>query len=456
MANNKIKSLFYENPVKKSEIKPVVKEAVAPSPVKSVISSIIKEGVLFGSGPKLYGTGQGQLGQALGGGGGYAGAITTQKPGEARFGVIEEEDDELGLDDVASEVDSTDTSGEDTSTDETSTDTEDTPPAEDTPSEEDAPKDEEAPADTTPEPPPEPQQTPEQKITEMFADTGDVDTDYSLTNENNIRLEKFKFVNAGIDLNKLIPEDDKKSGISTKDITNLLTPSQRDLLKDSTRELRKKYPLIDKREKYIILHNSNIPIFNNKLGETKELGKDMKKQAYDKINAYMEANFGKNWQDKSKAIEFLRTIKINFAETPAIRANLINLASMLAEEGENYKIPLDKVNVMVPALVQEFIKTNKEDPVFARSNIFRTITSAYNQEVGTKGQVYVILNSENLGDAEEGGDTSSEEAPVEDATTSEETPPTEEGGDTGEAEGEGGDDSLAGALENEVDPLPVG
>jgi hypothetical protein len=453
MANNKIKSLFYESPAKKPEIAPVVEKAIVqPTPqLKSKISSIIREGVLFGSGPKLYGTGQAQLGQALGGGGGYAGAITTHKaPGETQFGVIEEEDDEMGLDDIASEIDDSATPTDKASTEET--------PSEEAPAEgEDAPKEdapEEAPKDETPpepEAPPEPQQTPEQKVTEMFADTGDVDKDYSLTNENNIRLEKFKFVNAGIDLNTLIPEDDKKSGISTKDVANLLTPSQRDLLKDSNRELRKKYPLIDKREKYIILHNSNIPIFNTNMGDTHELSKEMKKQAYDKINAYMETNFGKNWQDKSKAIEFLRTIKINFANNPAIRANLINLASMIAEEGENYKIPLDKVNVMVPALVQEFIKTNKEDPVFARSNIFRTITSAYNQEAGTKGQVYVILNSENLGDGqEEGGDESTpEEGDMSSETPKENAPPEEEAGGEGE-------NDMAAALEDEVPPLPVG
>lgn len=449
MAIKKIQSLFYESPTpKKDEVKSVIVEA--PKPIlKDRISSIINEGVLFGNGPKLFGTGQSQIAQSKGGGGGYAGAITHKKqPGETQFGILDEEGEEEdgGLDAVAAETDAPE--GEAPPEDATAE-----APAEETPPEGETPV-EDAPSEPpTPEAPPEPEKTPDQKVTEMFADTGDVDVDYSLTNENNIRLEKFKFVNAGIDLNTMIPEDDKKSGISTKEIVNLLTPSQRDMLKDKNRELRKKYPLMDKREKYVILHNSNVPIFNTKEGETREISKETKKQAYDKINAYLETNFGKNWQDKSKAIDFLRTIKINFSDTPAIRANLIGLESMMSEEGENYKLPLDKVNVMVPSIVQEFIKDNKEDPSFAKSNIFRTITSAYNQEAGTKGQIYVVLNSENLGDGEgaEGGDAT-DEAPPEDA----EAPP--EGEDTGDAGAEAptGGDEMDGALENAVDELPVG
>lgn len=440
MAIQKIKSLFYESP------KPVIIKVVEPnseknSSLKKNISSIINEGVMFGAGPKLYGTGQSKIDQSLGAGGGYAGGITkNKKPGETQFGIVEE-DEEMNLDAAADKMK--------TETPEATPEA----PAEDTPPEEtpDAPVEDatsKAPVeDATPEAPPTPEETPEQKVTKMFADTGDVDSDFDLTNENNIRLEKFKFTNAGIDLKKLIPEDDQKSGISSKGVMNLLTPSQRDVLKDKNRELRKTYPLMDKREKNIIIHNSNVSICNTKDGESVEISTDMKKQAYDKINTYLETNFGKNWQDKTKAIDFLRTIKINFTETPAIRANLIDAVSMMSEDGENYKIPLDKVNVLVPSIVQEFIKSNKEDPTFARSNIFRTITSAYNQEAGTKGQIYVIFNSENLGE-------SKEEAPTEGEVPTEETP-VEEAPSEGEAPAEGEID-MTDALENAVEPLPAG
>jgi hypothetical protein len=229
------------------------------------------------------------------------------------------------------------------------------------------------------------------------------------------------------------------------------------MLKDKNRELRSKYPLMDKREKYIIIHNSNVPINSIQNGQSIELSSDMKKQAYDKVNVYLETNFGKNWQDKSKAINFLRTIKINFSESPAIRANLIDVASMISEEGENYKLPLDKINILVPSIVQDFIKSNKEDPTFTRSNIFRTITSAYNQEAGTKGQIYIIFNIDNIGDKDEA--TAEGEAAPEGEEASSEAPPKDESAPEGEVTPEGEtapEDDMAGALENAVDPLPVG
>jgi hypothetical protein len=414
--SQKIKSLFYESP-KPCVVSNIHEPIVIEPPVRSKIKSIIAEGVMFGTGPKLYGTGQSSLGQSLGGGGGYAGGISIAKqPGETQFGVIEEEGEESLDDMIDSELDKEEgkSAEVDSAPEEVET------PVDDANSEEAS-----APIE------PVVQETPEQKITKMFADSGDIEVDYSLTNENNVRLEKFKYINAGIDLEKVIPEDDLKTGISSKDIMNLLTPSQRDVLRDKNRELRKMYPLIDKREKYIIIHNSNVPVYNNE----NTLSSDMKRQAYDKINAYLETNFGKNWQDKTKAINFLRTIKINFANSPAIRANLIDLKSMSPEDGENYKIPLDKVNVFVPSVIKEFIKSNKEDPLFSRSNIFRTLISGYNQEIGSSGQVYVVLNSESFGDTSSEAEPDSGEMPSEpevsndeelDQTTNQEEVPVEE------------------------------
>lgn len=448
MTDKKIKSLFYESPKpsKVEKVKPVAEKLLG----KKRILSIIGEGVLFGTGPKLFGTGQSNLGlpQAKGGGGGWAGPIAVAKrPGETQFGIIE---DDMNLDKVSDDMD------KDTSKD-----------SSDTPNDSDNDKSDDT---NTPPPtsaPPQPIETPEQKIQSLYTDTGDIDNDYSLTNENNIRLEKFKYTNIGLDLTKLIPEDELKTGISAKEVMNLLTPSQRDMLRDKNRELRRTYPLIDKREKNIILHNSNIPIYN----KNNELSTDMKKQAYEKINSYLEQNFGKNWQDKSKAISFLRTIKINFSEKPAIRANLIDLQSMITEEGENYKIPLDKVNVMIPALIRDFIKANKEDPLFVRSNIFRTLISGYNQESGATGQVYVIFNSQNLGDDEsddeetEPSDENSEDESDENPEASsdenaEEVPEVGTPAEGEEVPAEGGSENPPpdedNDLDNSVPPLPAG
>jgi hypothetical protein len=430
------------------------------------IRNLFYEGQVFGK-PNLYGSNQNTVGPSNTGGGGWAGTFTnTGKKGEANFGVIEEED-ELSIDKASEELDKANApegSSEDTSKEtpeEPSDDNSESTPEESTDTSEEpqeTPEDNpEEPSNDAPETAPvEPQETPEQKINEMFGDTDDVNSDYSLTNENNIRLEKFKFVNAGLDLEKIIPEDDLKNGISSKDVMGLLTPSQIDVLKEKTRELRKEYPLIDKREKNIIIHNSNIPMYSIQEGSKKEIGDEYKKQSYEKMNAYMEENFGKNWQDKNKAIEFLRTIKINFDDKPAIRANLLDLPSMIVEEGDTYKIPLDKINIFTPAIINDFIKSNKEEPTFNKSNIFRTIVSSFNQEYGSKGQIYVVFDSENIKGQDEASedDTMEPETPDEGAS-SEETPE----GSPEETPSEGETDStdeLDSAVENAVPKLPVG
>jgi len=122
------------------------------------------------------------------------------------------------------------------------------------------PKERPEPEEIEPPTPITPIETPEQKVNRLYSDTGDVDADYSVTSESNIRLAKFKFDNAGIVLDKVLTEDDLKGGISTKDIENRLTPEQTEIYKEKNKELRKKYPLIDKREKMCLIHNARIPM----------------------------------------------------------------------------------------------------------------------------------------------------------------------------------------------------
>jgi hypothetical protein len=257
--------------------------------------------------------------------------------------------------------------------------------------------------------PPEPiktVETPEQKVVRLYTDTGDADTDYSNTSENNIRLGKFKFDNAGLKLDKVLTEDDLEGGISTKDIENRLTPEQHELYKEKNKELRKKYPLIDMREKMCLIHNAHIPFTkrDEKWNDVK-IEPDQRKQAYLKLNEYMEEHFTKHWQDKLKYVNFLKTIKINFSDKPAIRANLISSKGFISEENENI-IPLNKVYAQVPKSIQELLLDNSEDPVFVKSNIFRTLNSSFDQEIAASNSLYVILNKDNIkyGDDTNGGD----------------------------------------------------
>ena len=257
--------------------------------------------------------------------------------------------------------------------------------------------------------PPEPiktVETPEQKVVRLYTDTGDADTDYSNTSENNIRLGKFKFDNAGLKLDKVLTEDDLDGGISTKDIENRLTPEQHELYKEKNKELRKKYPLIDMREKMCLIHNAHIPFTkrDEKWNDIK-IEPDQRKQAYLKLNEYMEEHFTKHWEDKLKYVNFLKTIKINFSDKPAIRANLISSKGFISEENENI-IPLNKVYAQVPKSIQELLLDNSEDPIFVKSNIFRTLNSSFDQEIAASNSLYVILNKDNIkyGDDTNGGD----------------------------------------------------
>ncbi len=258
------------------------------------------------------------------------------------------------------------------------------------------PKKRPEPEEITPPEPITPIETPEQKIERMFQDTGDVDIDYANTNENNIRLATFKFENAGIVLDKVLSEDDLKGGISVRDIENRLTPEQTDLFKSKNKELRRKYPLIDKREKMCLIYNAHVPMTKrDDQYNSIEIDSDQRKQAFEKLNAYMEEHFAINWQDKTKYVNFLKTIKVNFSDKPAIRSNLINTKVFVSEDSNDI-IPLDKVYADIPKSIQELLLDNNEDQNFIKSNIFRTLNSSFNQEVASSGSMYVIINSENM------------------------------------------------------------
>jgi len=172
-----------------------------------------------------------------------------------------------------------------------------------------------------------------------------------------------------------------------------------------------------------------------------KIDENQRKQAYEKLNSYMEAHFSIYWQDKLKYVDFLKTIKINFSDKPAIRANLINSKVFINEDNENI-IPLDKVYAQVPKSVQELILDNSESDIFKKSNIFRTLNSSFNQEIGASNSLYVIINSENIkygddngasstpdvGTEEDDSDNNSDDSSKSDAgddtegTASEETP----------------------------------
>lgn len=322
------------------------------------------------------------------------------------------------------------------------------------------PKKRPVPDEITPPAPIVPIETPEQKVQRMYTDTGDVDYDYSNTNENNIRLATFKFDNAGIVLDKILTEDDLAGGISSKDIENRLTPDQADLYRTKNIELRKKYPLIDKREKMCLIHNAHVPMTkrDEQYNEVK-IDNNQRKQGYDKLNAYMEKHFSTYWQDKPKYVNFLKTIKVNFSDKPAIRANLINSKKFIHEDSADI-IPLDKVYAQIPKKIQELLLDNGDDPAFVKSNIFRTLNSSFNQEIASSGSMYVIINSENIKLGDE-NDSDNDGIPDEDQEKEDESGDepgidTDEPAAEGEPEGTDEPDLEAPPAEGEEGLEPVG
>jgi hypothetical protein len=121
-----------------------------------------------------------------------------------------------------------------------------------------------------------------QKLKQMFTDSGDLVYDYSLTNEFNQRLFKFKFTYSGIDINQLMTSNDERTvGALKSELENRLSPEQRFYYVTKWKSLRKKYPEIEKREKNIIIHNTNIMMMvNDDFGEEIPLPEEKKKEAY--------------------------------------------------------------------------------------------------------------------------------------------------------------------------------
>jgi hypothetical protein len=81
----------------------------------------------------------------------------------------------------------------------------------------------------------------DEKVQQLFKDTQNPETDYGLTNPNNIRLFKFKFKNAGIDPAQTMNEVEQKSGLSVDKILQRLTPEQYESYIDKSIKLREKY-----------------------------------------------------------------------------------------------------------------------------------------------------------------------------------------------------------------------
>jgi hypothetical protein len=218
----------------------------------------------------------------------------------------------------------------------------------------------------------------EEKVNDLFKDTGDPKIDYSLTNDNNIRLYVFKFKNSGIDPYSLMTKLEQIQGVRADDLESRLTQDQLQAYRENNKELRNKYELIKNREKSLIIYNANINFFiNDENGTPKKitLSSDIL-QAIKKVIVYMDRNFGDDWVDTDDAIEFLQNIKINFSDKNKVRPNLLSVDYFINSDVSSL-IPFNQMHCLIPQVVDSFIKENQDNDNYKISSIFRTFVDDF-------------------------------------------------------------------------------
>lgn len=229
------------------------------------------------------------------------------------------------------------------------------------------------------------------KVEEMFTDTGDPYEDYSLSNENNQRLAKFRFTYAGINVDDLMTNTEREAGVSASELYNRLSPDQQEQSLRKWKKLRNKFPEIAIRERMLIIHNSNIMLSkNNEEGLEELLPEKLRKKAYEKIDAMMVKRYGEEWQDDEKAIDFITSIKINFDEENPVKPNLLSLESFVSIVEAN-KMAFNKMYVETPSSVKTFLRNNQENDFFNRSPIFQSLISDYREHDVSTGTLTPVI-----------------------------------------------------------------
>jgi hypothetical protein len=257
------------------------------------------------------------------------------------------------------------------------------------------------PTDATQNPAPAPvptinqNQNDAQKLKQMFSDSGDLVYDYSLTNEFNQRLFKFKFTYSGIDINQLMTSNDERTvGALKSELENRLSPEQRFYYINKWKSLRKKYPDIEKREKNIIIHNTNIMMMvNDDFGEEIPLPEEKKKEAYEKIDKLLIQKFGDEWLDNQEALDFLKNIKINFSNDKPVRTNLLSISIMDQKDKVTNSdlVPFNKIYIDIPVSIRNFLKSNETNEFYNSSSIFQNLISDFRNYSKISGSMDSVI-----------------------------------------------------------------
>jgi hypothetical protein len=231
----------------------------------------------------------------------------------------------------------------------------------------------------------------DEKVKKMFTDTGDIHEDYSLSNEYNRRLAKFKFTYGDVNVDELMTNSERVEGVTSDELMSRLSPDQKENVERKWKTLRNKYEQIAEREKFIIIHNANIIMKkNDENGNPQDLEDKLKKKAYEKVDAMMNKRYNEEWVDDEKAIEFLKGIKINFSEENAVKPNLIDLRDFISMVSEK-QIAFNTMYVDTPSSMNSFIRNNRDNEFYNRSPIFQSLVSDYRDNDTSTGSLYPVI-----------------------------------------------------------------
>jgi hypothetical protein len=145
------------------------------------------------------------------------------------------------------------------------------------------------------------------------------------------------------------------------------------------------------------------------------------KNAFKKINSFLVEKFGENWVDDFNAVDFIHSIKINFANNDSITPNMLT-TKFFEDNVESKIVPFNKLFVKTPPSVDAFIKETKEDQNLKRSAVYRTIAAGYLNDSTDSNGVYVTLKADDNSSGQEKGDIEKEADAVDQNEPEQEAP----------------------------------
>lgn len=148
----------------------------------------------------------------------------------------------------------------------------------------------------------------------------------------------------------------------------------------------------------------------------------------------MMKKYGRYWQDRHEAVDFITSIRVNFSEKESIRPNLSYVSDVFPEQDSTVMrtIYFDEINIKIPKFVEELLKNNTDNEKFKKSSVFRSLVSSYLPGPTKANSVYAIIKPEEVAveapaDAEEANPEDADPADAEADAGAAPTDPADDG-----------------------------